>query len=201
MELRFDAMLYSYLSKENSDVGHIKCWRGPQVPHPCSEQHQKQIHTTTKFHGKHWTAKFHGRYLTSSWLQFVQVRSCNRASCVPYCVRQGFPQWWRQNKASVSIHSQGWHESRLSLSTTVPRVSDIMRRKQAQSITEWLTGWNCLSFSNNRKIQTWLCIPSSKRFAPWFSDMAVRMKVFLEFQHPQRTTSPTYSCLLVRALY
>jgi len=26
-------------------------------------------------------------------------------------------------------------------------------------------------------------------FCPWFSDMPVRMKLFLEFQQPQRTTS------------
>jgi len=34
MALRFDTMLYSYLGNENSDVGHIKCSRGPQVPQP-----------------------------------------------------------------------------------------------------------------------------------------------------------------------
>jgi len=33
--LRFDAMLCSNLGKENSSAGHIKCSRGPQVPHPC----------------------------------------------------------------------------------------------------------------------------------------------------------------------
>jgi len=31
---RFDAMLCSKLGNENSDAGHIKCSRGPQVPHP-----------------------------------------------------------------------------------------------------------------------------------------------------------------------
>jgi len=36
MELRFDAILYSNLSNENSDAGHIKCSRGPQVPNSCS---------------------------------------------------------------------------------------------------------------------------------------------------------------------
>jgi len=36
MELRFEAMLYSKLGYENSDVGHIKCSCGPQVPHPCT---------------------------------------------------------------------------------------------------------------------------------------------------------------------
>jgi len=35
MEIRFDAILYSKLGNENSDTGHIKCSRGPQVPHPC----------------------------------------------------------------------------------------------------------------------------------------------------------------------
>jgi len=34
MELRFDVILYSKLGNENSDSGHIKCSRGPQVPHP-----------------------------------------------------------------------------------------------------------------------------------------------------------------------
>ena len=36
MELRSDAMLYSNLGNENSDAGHIKCSRGPQVLHSCS---------------------------------------------------------------------------------------------------------------------------------------------------------------------
>jgi len=35
MDLRCDAMLRSNLGNENSDEGHIKCSRGPQVPHPC----------------------------------------------------------------------------------------------------------------------------------------------------------------------
>jgi len=35
MEFRFDANLYSNMGNENSDTGHIKCSRGPQVPHPC----------------------------------------------------------------------------------------------------------------------------------------------------------------------
>jgi len=33
MDLRFDAILYSKSGNENSDAGHIKCSRGPQVPH------------------------------------------------------------------------------------------------------------------------------------------------------------------------
>ena len=32
MELRFGAILYFHTGNENSDVGHIKCSRGPQVP-------------------------------------------------------------------------------------------------------------------------------------------------------------------------
>jgi len=32
MELRFDAILFSKLGDENSDAGHVKCSRGPQVP-------------------------------------------------------------------------------------------------------------------------------------------------------------------------
>jgi len=31
---RFEEMLYSNLGKENYVAGHIKCLRGPQVPHP-----------------------------------------------------------------------------------------------------------------------------------------------------------------------
>jgi len=34
MELRFGAMLYSDLANKTSDVGHIKCSRGPQIPLP-----------------------------------------------------------------------------------------------------------------------------------------------------------------------
>jgi len=37
MELHFDAILYSNLSDENSDVDHIKCSRWPQVPTPLDE--------------------------------------------------------------------------------------------------------------------------------------------------------------------
>jgi len=37
MELYFDAILYSNFGNENYVVGHIKCSRGPQVPHPSSE--------------------------------------------------------------------------------------------------------------------------------------------------------------------
>jgi len=40
MELRFDAMLYTNSGSENSDVVHIKCSRGPQVPHPCNREWQ-----------------------------------------------------------------------------------------------------------------------------------------------------------------
>jgi len=36
MEHCFGAMLCSNLGNENSDVDHIKCSRGPQVPHPWS---------------------------------------------------------------------------------------------------------------------------------------------------------------------
>jgi len=40
MELRFEAMLYSYFGNENTDAGHTKCSRGAhlargqQVTHP-----------------------------------------------------------------------------------------------------------------------------------------------------------------------
>jgi len=34
MELRFEAMLYSKLGDENSDVGHIKCSCGRRSPTP-----------------------------------------------------------------------------------------------------------------------------------------------------------------------
>ena len=39
-EARFDVILYSKLGNENSDAGHIKCSRGPQVPHPCARVFQ-----------------------------------------------------------------------------------------------------------------------------------------------------------------
>jgi len=35
MDIRFDTMLYCNLGNGNSDPGHIKCSRGPQVPDPC----------------------------------------------------------------------------------------------------------------------------------------------------------------------
>jgi len=38
MKLRFDVILYSKLDNEHSDAGHIKCSRGPQVPHPCCKR-------------------------------------------------------------------------------------------------------------------------------------------------------------------
>jgi len=34
IELRFDAILYSKATNENSDAGHIKCSLGRQVPSP-----------------------------------------------------------------------------------------------------------------------------------------------------------------------
>ena len=37
MELRVGVILYSKLGNENSDAGHMKCSRGPQVPHPWSK--------------------------------------------------------------------------------------------------------------------------------------------------------------------
>ena len=48
---------------------------------------------------------------------------------------------------------------RVSLSTTVPRMSDIVRRKQAQkySITEWLAGWSCYHLSIREKLK-WLAV-------------------------------------------
>jgi len=38
MEFRFDAMLCSNLSNKNSDVGHVQCSRGPQIPQPWSRK-------------------------------------------------------------------------------------------------------------------------------------------------------------------
>jgi len=35
MELVFYTMMYSKPGNENSDVGHVKCSRVPQVHHPC----------------------------------------------------------------------------------------------------------------------------------------------------------------------
>jgi len=41
MMLRFGAMLHSNLGNENSDAGHMKCLRGPQVLHPwCNASQQ-----------------------------------------------------------------------------------------------------------------------------------------------------------------
>ena len=72
MELRFDAMLYSNTSNENSDAGQIKCTRGPglgsvpQVPHhwhivwrfnfylQCSKfKHAWQLRETRKYMKEH----------------------------------------------------------------------------------------------------------------------------------------------------
>ena len=83
-----------------------------------------------------------------------------------------------------------------------PKYQILCAENKHKSITEWLAGWNCSSFFNRRKVKHgWLYIPSSQRFAPWLSDMAVRMILFLEFQQPQQTTSWKYSCLLARAFY
>jgi len=41
MELRFDVILHSKLSNENSNAGHIKCSLGPQVPHPWARSFHK----------------------------------------------------------------------------------------------------------------------------------------------------------------
>jgi len=81
-------------------------------------------------------------------------------------------------------------DMRISLSSTVPIISDILRRKQAQK-SHWVTDSLKLFviLKKKEKLKTWLCFPSSKRFAPCFSDMPVRMKLFLEFQQIRRTTS------------
>jgi len=51
-------------------------------------------------------------------------------------------------------------DMRVSLSTTVPRMSDIVRKKQAQKYP-WVTGWLRLSFLNRREMKHgWLYIPS-----------------------------------------
>jgi len=43
MELCCDAMLCTNLGRENVDAGHIKCPRGPQVPHPWLSDYVLQI--------------------------------------------------------------------------------------------------------------------------------------------------------------
>jgi len=56
-----------------------------------------------------------------------------------FCVKQGYHQWWPWHKISISIDCQRWRDS-ISLSTTVPRLSDIVRRKHAQK-SHWVTDW------------------------------------------------------------
>jgi len=38
MELRFEAIVYSKFGDEDSNAGHIKCSRGPQVPTPALDR-------------------------------------------------------------------------------------------------------------------------------------------------------------------
>ena len=54
------------------------------------------------------------------------------------CVRQGSQWWpWKQNKTKHGSRIVPMDDRRASLSTTVPRISDIVRRKQAQK-SHWL---------------------------------------------------------------
>jgi len=49
--LRFGAMLHSNLGNENSDAGHMKCLRGPQVLHPwCNASQQGAKSWSTERH-------------------------------------------------------------------------------------------------------------------------------------------------------
>jgi len=49
MELRCDAILYCNLGNKNSDAGHNKCSRGPQVPHPCIKAWRMSTATCNMF--------------------------------------------------------------------------------------------------------------------------------------------------------
>ena len=80
---------------------------------------------------------------------------------------------------------------RLSLSTTVPRISDIVRRKQAQKF-HWVTDWLKLSVIFQKKKSLNMVVYSFfQKFCPliqWYAG-DIRKKLFLEFQQPQRITS------------
>jgi len=92
-------------------------------------------------------------------------------------------------------------DMRVALSIPVPRISDIVSRKQAQKsqwVAEWLKLFVILQWKKGKRGCVFL-LPSV--FAPWFRDMLVHMKLFLEFQQPQETTSYKYSCLLVTPIY
>ena len=79
-------------------------------------------------------------------------------------------------------------DMRASLSNTVPKISDTVRRKKHKS--QWVTDcWKLFVFfflNNNLNMALNSFFQS---FAPWFIDTPVRMKLFSEFQQPQRTTS------------
>jgi len=120
-----------------------------------------------------------------------------------------------KSRKLVSEISEGWSWTFYLLLRSPPReylfqplFSDfhiLCVENKHKSLTEWLTGWNCLSFSIREKFKHGceVCTPS-KRFAAWFSDMPVRTKLFSDFQRPHPitfTTSWKYSGFLVRAFY
>ena len=70
-----------------------------------------------------------------------------------YISKKYFPVW---SKVLLNDDHKPKHRTqlipkdmRVSLSTTVPRMSNTVPRKKAQK-SHWVTGWNCLSFFKNK---------------------------------------------------
>jgi len=71
MEFRFCAMLCSNLGSKNSEAGHIKFLRGPQVPRPCVTV-QTRRRVTRRWRGNEGWKKPNGRF--GSLLRLQQIK-------------------------------------------------------------------------------------------------------------------------------
>jgi len=71
MEFRFDAILYSNMGNENSDTGHIKCSRGPQVPQPWS-----QVQWAESAPPSNWCISFQQKKIYSIYYSVIFWTEC-----------------------------------------------------------------------------------------------------------------------------
>ena len=97
-----------------------------------------------------------------------------------YMCKAAFPQWLPWNKTSISINSQGWHES-----ISVNQCSQNLRYCETSgkvSLSDWLVAIIVCHFSTEEKFKHG-CVFLLPNVMP---DC---MKLFLEFQQPQPSTS------------
>jgi len=79
--------------------------------------------------------------------------------------------------ATVLFPGMTWE---YTFQTLFPESQTLCVENKHESLTEWLTGWNCLSFFKNKNLNT-LCIPSSKHLSPLFQFYADLYEIIFRF--------------------